>query len=280
MRLAKPSLNRVKQSHGGKYPDSFIDGLRQLAAVVAVTALVVPFNIAYAQMTTTFSTQGMAMKPIGIINASFMQNADAISVLFFGFIVSTFLYPFLARKGIHIPTSYKFAIGTGCSALSIACAMIVDSQIHSEWTNSQKQVNILWQIPQFMLIGAGEIFAVSASYEAAFIIAPKEQKAFASAINLFFVGGVPNFISTALYNACEAWFTTSTGQINGTNDYVQTQMTKFFAVLLGIAVFGVLLNLLPVVRKWVQKVEDKARALEGGADISPENNSMEADVKV
>merc|ERR1711916_76995 len=165
-----------------------------------------------------------------------MQNADAISVLFFGFVVSTYLYPSLARRDIRIPTTYKFAIGTGCAVLSLACAMIVDNQIHSQLANSNEQVNILWQIPQFMLIGAGEIFAVSASYEAAFIIAPKEQKAFASAINLFFVGGVPNFISTALYNACEAWFA---------DDYSQTQMDKFFAVLLGIAAFGVLLNILP-----------------------------------
>ncbi len=274
LHLAKPSLDRVKESRGGKYPDLFVDGLRQLAAVVVVTALVVPFNIVYAQMGTTYTTQGMAMQPIGIIDASWMQNADAISVLFFGFIVSTFFYPFLARKGIRIPTSYKFAFGTFSAFLSAGCALIVNSQMKSNWEASQSQVSILWQIPQFLLIGLGEIFAVSASYEAAFIIAPKEQKAFASAINLFLIGGVPQFISTALYHACAEWFQTSDGseRLDGTGDYVETQMDKFFVVLMGIALFGVIFNMLPFVRRWVQKIEDKSRKMEGCAGADPQVN--------
>lgn len=265
---AKCSLDRVKVSHGGRYEDNLVDGVRQLGSVLMVSALVIPFNVVYAQMGTTFNTQGMAMQTVGgFIDASFMQNADAISVLLFGFLVSTFLYPNLANKGMRIPTAYKFAIGSFFGMCSVVCAVIVDSQIAAKWNASGTQLNILWQIPQFMFIGVGEIFAVSAAYEAAFNIAPKEQKAFASAINLFCIGGIPNFISSALYNACSDWFLTSTGatHLAGTGDYVDTQYTKFFWLLFGIQVFGVLLNLIPPIKKWVQKTEDTARYL---ADVS------------
>jgi dipeptide/tripeptide permease len=275
----KCSLNKVKESRGGKYDDNLVDGVRQLGSVLAVSALVIPFNVVYSQMGTTYNTQGMAMQPIGFIDASYMQNADAISVLLFGFFVSTFFYPALAKRDMRIPTVYKFALGSVFGLLSCMCAIIVDNQITSQYQASKTQVNILWQIPQFVLIGAGEIFAVSAAYEAAFNIAPKEQKAFASAINLFCIGGIPNFISSALYNACADWFQTSTGntKINQTSDYVDTQINKFFWLLFGISAFGVVLNCLPPLMRWVARVEDHARFL---ADVSAHESGADSDAEM
>ncbi len=45
--------------------------------------------------------------------------------------------------------------------------------------------------------GAGEIFVYAMAYEAAFEVAPKEQKGMASAFNLFLIGSVPGFFLIA-----------------------------------------------------------------------------------
>ena len=48
-------------------------------------------------------------KAFGFIDAASMNNADAISVLFFGYVVGTFLYPTLAKREIRIHLGYLLA---------------------------------------------------------------------------------------------------------------------------------------------------------------------------
>lgn len=82
----------------------------------------------------------------------------------------------------------------------------------------------------------------------------------ASAINLFCIGGIPNVICIALYNACEGWFRNSHGttKITRLEDYATTNVDKYFLLLFGISLFGVILNLLPAVRAFVEDIEEKA----------------------
>jgi POT family proton-dependent oligopeptide transporter len=77
-----------------------------LGTVLKISLLIVPFNIAYAQMATTFIIQGTVMRKLGFIDAACMNNADAVSVLFFGYVIGQKLYPFLAERGLKIPTTY------------------------------------------------------------------------------------------------------------------------------------------------------------------------------
>ena len=77
-----------------------------------LSGLVVPFNVAYAQMATTFIVRGSVMRNVGIVDAPMMNNADAVLVLAFGYIIGNVMYPELNRRGIKIPTTYKFAIGS------------------------------------------------------------------------------------------------------------------------------------------------------------------------
>lgn len=285
----RPGLSRNKESFGGTFKDNFIDNIAQLLAIFPISALIIPFNIAYGQMLTSFITQGTAMKPSGIIDAAMMQNADAISVLIFGALISSLLYPALAKRGKKIPTTYKFAFGTFLALMSMSCSLIIEYMIHSKYNETGEQISIFWQIFPFVFIGAGEIFAVSAAYEAVFNIAPKEQKAFASAINLFLIGGVPNFISTGLFNACSSWFQDSSGSdtFNTSNtteymkQYSETEIYNYFWVLWGICVFGIAINLLPPVKKWVERIEAiaKERNLhaqmnDNGSEINESKDSL------
>lgn len=228
--------------------------------VAVVSALIVPFNIAYSQMATTFKVQGIVMNSAleGYVDAASMNNADAIIVLFIGYMVGNYLYPAFVRRGIRVPTAYKFAIGSFCGVLAMACALLTEFSIHYTYAQTGEQISILWQTPAYVFIGAGEIFAVSTAYEVAYTAAPRDKKAFASATNLFFVGGVPNFLCIALYQACANWFHTSDGKtsIQHVEQYSHAQVYKYFFVLLIIASFGTVMNLLPYVKRWVASIEN------------------------
>jgi POT family proton-dependent oligopeptide transporter len=232
-----------------------------LLTIFRISSLIIPFNIAYSQMATTFIVQGTVMKKgFGLIDASTMNNADAISVLFFGHVVGSYFYPYLAKRNIKIPTTYKFAIGSILGSAAIAWALFVEYLIHSTYKTTGGQVSIMWQSVAYVLIGAGEIFAVSAAYEVAFTASAPETKAIASALNLFCVGGVPNVFCIMLYNACRGWFRTSRGttSIHNIEDYATAQVYKYFLVLFGIALLGIVINFLPSIKQFVSSIEETA----------------------
>jgi len=244
-------------------PTDQASDLSALGTIFKISALIIPFNIAYSQMATTFIIQGTVMKrAFGWIDAASMNNADAISVLFFGHVVGSHLYPYLNQKGIKLTTTNKFALGSSLGAIAIAWALYLEHRIHAQYEYDGEKISILWQTLAYVLIGAGEIFAVSAAYEVAFKASPPEQKVLSSALNLFCVGGIPNLLCLVLYNLCRGWFKPTTGKhsnsISSLEDYVSAEVYKYFLVLFGIACMGVLINMLPAVHNYVSTVEENA----------------------
>jgi POT family proton-dependent oligopeptide transporter len=236
-----------------------------LTTILRITILIVPFCIAYSQMPTTFIVQGTVMtKAFGFIDAATMNSLDGLSVLVFGYITGNKIYPLLASKGIKLPTTYKFAIGSMLGACAISWSLVVEYMIHRAYDKDGSQVCVLWQAPAYILIGWGEIFAVSAAYEVAFTASAPENKVLASATNIFCVGGIPNIISIFLYQTCQDWFRNSTRgntNISHISDYATAHVYKYFLVLMGILFFGIILNTLPPVRDFVESIETKAAEL-------------------
>jgi proton-dependent oligopeptide transporter, POT family len=232
-----------------------------VTAIAKVSLLTVPFSIVYNQMSTTFIIQGNVMKKsLGWIDAATMNNADAIAVLLFGYIIGSGLYPWLASKGIKVPTTYKFAIGSGFGALSLIWALMVDGMIHRQYAENRQKISVMWQAMAYVLIGIGEIFAVSAAYEVAFTASPPEKKVLFSAVNLFCIGGLPSVFCILLYQLCRPWFTNSNGttQMSYLSEYATAHVDKYFWLLFSISLFGVLVNLLPSVRRFVESIEERA----------------------
>jgi len=231
-----------------------------ISTILMLSSLVAPFNVTYAQMSTTFIVQGSVMTKFGMVDAPLMNNADAVSVLAFGYIIGNVIYPALNRRGIKIPTTYKFAMGSACGAIAVGCAILMDYHIHRVYHETGEAVTVLWQTFPYFLIGIGEIFAVSAAYELAFTVAPAKMKAVASAANLFMVGGLPNVFCIMMYNACRPWFLNAHGEahIHKLEDYASAKVVNYFWLLEGVAMIGVIVNLLPPIRDWVAGIEEAA----------------------
>lgn len=232
-----------------------------LMDIFRISVLVVPFSVGYNQMPTTFIVQGSVMsKAFGVVDVASMNSLDTISVLFFGSITANYIYPYLSKHGMKIPTTYKFSIGSFLGACAVAWAIVVEKMIHSTFERTGEQVNVLWQAPAYILIGFGEIFAVSTAYEVAFTASPPDKKVLASATNIFCVGGLPNLICIVLFHFCRKWFRNSHGNenIGEIEDYASAHVGKYFYVLLSIMVFGTIINIMPFVREYVESIEEQA----------------------
>jgi dipeptide/tripeptide permease len=247
--LCKP-FDKSKESNGGSMSDGFVDGVKRLIQVIPVACLVLPFNIVYAQITTVFILQGGAMRKMGLLDASLMSNFDPISVLITGLLVGSFLYPSLTERGIRFPLTYKFAVGSFFGACAIISALLVNMAIRKAYLKDGSAVAIIWQCFNYAFVGIGEVFAMSTSYEAAYIIAPTEQKALSSAFQLFLTGGLSNYICIGLYNGCSAWFPID----SSLEAYATSKLDNYLWVLFGIAIFGIFLNIAPPVKNWVERL--------------------------
>lgn len=205
--------------------------------------------------------QGAVMQPyLGFIEAPNLNILDCLSVLVSGYVVSTYLYPYLAERNIKVPTGIKFAVGSAFGSFAILWSLIVEHMIHSEYARSGDRISVMWQAPSYILIGAGEIFSISTAYEVAFTASPPNKKAFACAFNLFIMGGIPSMLTLCMYRLCETWFQNSSGSgnIRMIEDYAEAHVAKYFLVLLGIVLLGVTVNLIPTIISWVTSVERKA----------------------
>jgi proton-dependent oligopeptide transporter, POT family len=232
-----------------------------ISAIFRISLLVVPFNIVYSQMSTTFIVQGTVMaKAYGFIDAACMNNADAIAVLFFGQAIGGMLYPYLVAQGVKIPTTYKFALGSALGAASIAWALLVEYWIVHTYRQTGERISILYQSISYIFIGSGEIFAVSAAYEVAFKASPPEQKVLFSAVNLFCIGGLPSVICIILYQVCIPWFQNSHGTTNISNihDYSTAHVSHYFWLLLILSLLGTVINVVPCIRDFVESIEERA----------------------
>ena len=232
-----------------------------LWTVLKVCCLVIPFSVVYSQNATMFIVQGTVMKTaFGFLDAAGMNNADACAVLLFGYFIGQRLYPWLATMDLKIATTHKFSLGCVLGVLALMWALFVEHLIHSTYQQTGQAISILWQTPSFMLVGCGEIFAISTAYETAFTIGPPNSKALASAINIFCVGGIPNVLCLILYQVCSAWFEDADGSsnIHTLERYTEAHISYYFLVLIGIAVLGIAINVLPPIKDFVESLEEAA----------------------
>ncbi|KAF4732480.1 hypothetical protein FOZ63_000262, partial [Perkinsus olseni] len=245
--VVKCSLEKNKKSKGGKFEDEFIEDARVFFRLIPLFVLTIPFNMAYNNMTTTFLTQGFKMDRNTFgwnMPAALMQNVDPIAVVLVSLFVDRALFPILRRRGLMPPVLVRYCIGSLLGALSLVAAVIVEYAVNSRPLYT---VSIWWQIPQFVLIAAGEIFLVSTSYEVAFTHAPPELKAVASAVNLCFTA-VANALSAAMFQLASPWLPNFDP---GSARAEPSHYDYYYYVLIGLCLIGAIgsLAFVPYYRK-------------------------------
>ncbi len=174
------------------------------------------FATVYAQMSTLFVEQGtvmnVSMGPNFNIPAASLSIFDTLSVIVCVPLYDRILVPIVRRRTGNVrgfKQLHRMGIGLVISTLSMVAAAIVEierlksAKRHNLLgTNAQEDplpvpISIFWQIPQYFLIGASEVFTFIGQLEFFYDQAPDAMRSLSSALSLTTVA-LGNYLSTVI----------------------------------------------------------------------------------
>ncbi|KAI3453231.1 hypothetical protein Pfo_009894 [Paulownia fortunei] len=185
-----------------------VEELKILIRMFPIWATGIVFSAVYAQMSTMFVEQGMVMDTsIGsfTIPAASLSTFDVISVIFWVPVYDKVLVP-IARKLTGKERGFselqRMGIGLFISVFCMSAAAIVEIRrlaIARELGIVNEPVavplSIFWQIPQYFLLGAAEVFTFIGQLEFFYDQSPDAMRSLCSALSLL-TTSLGNYLSS------------------------------------------------------------------------------------
>ncbi|CAI0418445.1 unnamed protein product [Linum tenue] len=225
-----------------------VEELKILIRMFPIWATVIVFSAVYAQMSTMFVEQGMLMDAtIGSfkIPPASLSTFDVISVILWVPVYDAFIVP-LASRFTGNPKGFselqRMGIGLLISILAMAAAALVEIkrlQLVDELGLVDQAVpvplSIFWQIPQYMLIGAAEVFTFIGQLEFFYEQSPDAMRSLCSALALL-TTSLGNYLSSFILTMV-AYFTTKGGLQPGwiPDNLNEGHLDYFFWLLAGLS---------------------------------------------
>uniref|UniRef100_A0A1D1Z7N0 Peptide transporter PTR2 n=1 Tax=Anthurium amnicola TaxID=1678845 RepID=A0A1D1Z7N0_9ARAE len=230
-----------------------VEELKILVRMFPVWATGIVFCAVYAQMSTMFVEQGMLLDTtIGSfkIPPASLSTFDVISVIIWVPVYDRILVPFVRRftgRERGFSELQRMGIGLFISILSMVAAAVVeikrleiaraDGLVES---GAPVPLSILWQIPQYFLVGAAEIFTFIGQYEFFYDQSPDAMRSLCSALALF---------TTALGNYLSSFILTVVASITtrgGRDGWIPDNLNKghldyYFWLLAGLSSLNLLI---------------------------------------
>ncbi|KAJ7942758.1 protein NRT1/ PTR FAMILY 8.3-like [Quillaja saponaria] len=187
-----------------------VEELKILIRMFPIAATTIFYSTVYAQMSTVFLEQGMMMDTsIGSfrIPPASLSMLDVINAIFWVPVYDRIIVPF-ARKYTGKERGFselqRIAIGLFISVLCMSAAAVVEMkrlQLARELGLVDQDVavplSILWQIPQYMLLGAADFFAYVGRLEFFYNESPDAMRTLCSAVPLL-TTGLGNYLSSLI----------------------------------------------------------------------------------
>ncbi|XP_042503177.1 protein NRT1/ PTR FAMILY 8.3-like isoform X5 [Macadamia integrifolia] len=185
-----------------------VEELKILIRMIPIWATGIVFSAVYAQMFTMFVEQGMAMDTtIGsfTIPPASLLTFDIISVIVWVPMYDRIIVP-IARKFTGKERGFselqRMGIGLFISILAMSAAAILEIK-RLEIAKSLDLVDqkvavpmsILWQVPQYFLVGAAEIFICIGQLEFFYEQSPDAMRSLCSALSLL-ITALGNYLSS------------------------------------------------------------------------------------
>ncbi|KAL4326283.1 hypothetical protein GQ457_11G009810 [Hibiscus cannabinus] len=186
-----------------------VEEVKCILRLLPIWLCTILYSVVFTQMASLFVEQGDAMKT-KISNfdipAASMSSFDIISVATFIFIYRRILDPIVARiktgpKGLT--ELQRMGIGLVIAVLAMVAAGVVEvfrlkyANKDCPNCNNASSLSIFWQIPQYMLIGASEVFMYVGQLEFFNAQAPDGLKSFGSALCMTSIS-LGNYVSSLL----------------------------------------------------------------------------------
>ncbi|XP_050275693.1 protein NRT1/ PTR FAMILY 8.3-like isoform X1 [Quercus robur] len=241
-----------------------VEELKILARMFPIWASGIVFSAVYAQMSSLFVEQGKMMdRTVGsfTVPAASLSSFDLISVIIWVPIYDRIIVP-IARKFTGNERGFselqRMGIGLFISVLCMSAAAVVEIerlQIAKEMGLVDEDVAvplcIFWQVPQYFLLGAAEVFTFIGQHEFFYEQAPDAMRSLCSALSLL-TNSLGNYLSSLILTIV-TYITTEGGSAGWIPDNLnEGHLDYFFWLLAGLS----LLNLLVYIffaRKYKQK---------------------------
>ncbi|XP_071692099.1 protein NRT1/ PTR FAMILY 8.3-like [Rutidosis leptorrhynchoides] len=227
-----------------------VEELKILIRMFPIWATGIVFAAVYAQMSTMFVEQGMMMDTkIGsfIIPAASLSSFDVISVIFWVPVYDRILVP-IAKRFTNQERGFtelqRMGIGLFLSVLCMSAAALVEikrldiaASLGLIDQNTPVPINILWQIPQYFLLGAAEVFTFIGQLEFFYDQSPDAMRSLCSALALL-TTSLGNYLSSFILTVVTA-LTTRGGNLGWIPDNLnQGHLDRFFWLLAGLSFFN------------------------------------------
>ncbi|XP_055814545.1 protein NRT1/ PTR FAMILY 8.3-like [Solanum dulcamara] len=186
-----------------------VEELKILIRMFPTWATGIVFSAVYAQMSTMFVEQGIVMDTaIGSfrIPAASLSTFDIISVIVWVPVYDRILVPIARRltgKDRGFSELQRMGIGLFLSMLCMSAAAIVEIkrlQLARDLGLVDEAVavplSIFWQIPQYFLLGAAEIFTFIGQLEFFYNQSPDAMRSLCSALSLMTTTALDNYLSS------------------------------------------------------------------------------------
>lgn len=271
--MVTPDDEAEKVESGSKYDPWRLCSVTQVEEVKCVLRLLpiwlctILYSVVFTQMASLFVVQGAAMKT-NIKNfripASSMSSFDILSVAFFIFAYRRFLDPLFARLNKTGPNKgltelQRMGIGLVIAIMAMISAGTVEiyrlKNKEQESSSDSSSLSIFWQVPQYMLIGASEVFMYVGQLEFFNSQAPTGLKSFASALCMASIS-LGNYVSSLLVSIVMKISTTD--DIPGwiPENLNKGHLERFYFLLAGLTAADFVVYL--ICAKWYKYIKSEA----------------------
>ncbi|XP_072018287.1 solute carrier family 15 member 4-like [Amphiura filiformis] len=181
-------IDHVKERHGGMFPDQTVEDVKTLGGILPIFATIIFYWTVNFQTQTTFILQGERLKlkygeftlPVASLNLF-----SSISILLLIPVVDRLIYPVFEELGKPLKLLQRIGIGMVLVSIAAVIAAIVEMsrknimqeggwevQILAGESFNASTLSVFVQIPEYMLVGASEVFTSIAGLEFAYSQSP------------------------------------------------------------------------------------------------------------
>jgi peptide/histidine transporter 3/4 len=241
-----------------------VEELKILIRIFPIWASGIIFCAVYAQMSSLFVEQGKVMDTTidsFKIPAASLSTFNIIAVIIWVPIYDRGIVP-IARKITNNVRGFselqRMGIGLFLSIICMSAAALLETkrlQIAKEFglvnENVPVPLSILWQIPQYFLLGAAEVFTFVGQHEFFYEQAPDTMRSFCSALALL-TNSLGNYLSSLIVTIVD-YITTEDGNSGWIpNNLNKGHLDYFFWLLAGLSFVNMLVYIV-YAKKYKQK---------------------------
>ncbi|TKY63451.1 NRT1/ PTR FAMILY 8.1 [Spatholobus suberectus] len=222
-----------------------VEELKSIIHLLPVWASLIAFATVYSQMNTMFVLQGNTMDqhigPHFKIPSASLSLFDTLSVIFWAPVYDRIIVPFARKFTCHeqgFSQLQRIGIGLVISIFSMIFAGILEVvrlamvRKNNYYDLETVPMSIFWQVPQYFLVGAAEVFTNIGQMEFFYGQAPDAMRSLCAALSLT-TNALGNYVSTLLVLIVTK-ITTSHGRIGWIPDNLNRGHLDYFYWLLSV----------------------------------------------